>query len=72
MQMSPRALLFGLALLLPALAIQADQATNYPPYLTEARLQLADYLPQPPAPDSPVARADLQAVLDAQAARSAA
>ncbi len=70
MQKTPRALLFGLALLLPTLAAQADQTGPYPPYLAEARLQLADYLPPPPAADSPAARADLEAVLDAQAVRS--
>ncbi|WP_271411369.1 acid phosphatase [Pseudomonas sp. Q1-7] len=72
MHKTSSALIFGLALLLPALAIQADQATAYPPYLASTRLQLADFLPPPPAADSPAARLDLQAVLDAQAARSTA
>ncbi|MDH4554306.1 phosphatase PAP2 family protein [Pseudomonas sp. BN417] len=67
-----RPLLFGLALLLGAPFAQADPAALYPPYLAATRLQLADYLPPPPAADSPIAQADLQAVLDAQAARNTA
>ena len=72
MHKTSRPLLFGLALLLGALTAHADQSSAYPPYLAESRLPLADYLPPPPANGSTEARADLQAVLDAQAARSPA
>lgn len=46
----------------------ATQAAS--PYLPANQFQLADYLPPPPAVDSPRQRSDLQAVLAAQAARS--
>lgn len=68
MRKTSRSLLLGAALL-TTLAVHAEEA-RYPPYLTAPQLQLADYLPPPPAADSPRARADLAAVLNAQARRS--
>ncbi|OLF52641.1 acid phosphatase [Pseudomonas chlororaphis] len=64
-----RSLLFCLTLSGAGVALAAPAAA---PYLSANQFQLADYLPPPPAIDSPLQQNDLKAVLAAQAARSSA
>lgn len=62
-----RSVLLFMALCCSGLVL-AEPATL--PYLPADRLLLVDYLPPPPAGDSPLQQRDLQAVLAAQAVRS--
>ncbi len=70
MQILRRCLFAGLLLLAPGATALGARAAAPPPYLTAADVDLTMLLPLPPAPGSALQGAEVQAVLDVQAAAS--